>query len=239
MTDENIGSKAAASTEEIYDPTAHNRFEFEIRANGGIYDVAFVFGEVSDERYLRWLKDFNVSGTEDSVDENSREATVDLWNDIVVRAENVEYDDDADWKALIDPQDKIDSINPLLAVAIVEPEEKRREKLRLGAVENITVITEAWQNGTTVQQTHKLRPKTLELEKKFSRIRARRLQQAKIGGSLKRKAPIRYIPQDEAIAALYDEMLVSVSGFANETVPLRFKTAVVDSLFASRLDPKK
>ena len=74
------------------------------------------------------------------------------------------------------------------------------------------------------------------------RIQSKRFKEEKVGGSLKRKKSIRYVPQDEAIGQLYDEIAISVEGFPRPDpmdVPLRFKTAVIHEMFASRLDPKK
>jgi hypothetical protein len=225
----------------IYDAEARNRFEFTITGDDGLkYDTAHIYGPESDDRYMQWVREFNIKGNEDDIAEESREATVRLWDDLVVEVENIEYDPQSDWKSLIDHQEKIESLNSFHAVAIVEPEEIAQGKRVLGGnVETQVVFTECWFNGEAVQQKHVIKKKSFELEKKYSRIQAKRFKQQKIGGSLKRKTKIQYVPQDAAIGELYDEMFVSQEGFANGVIPLRFKTQVTHSIFASKLDPKK
>jgi hypothetical protein len=233
------GTGPAAKPVAVYDASAKNRFEFEIRHNGGVYDVAYIFDALEDSRYLQWIHEFNVKGNEDSVSEESREATCRLWDDVIGEVENIEYPEGADWKSLIDHQEKIDSLNQFLAVAIVE-QEKQPGKLRLGtdSVPTEVMVTEAWMNGEIKQQTHTLKPKTIELEKKYSRIQGKRFKQQKVGG-LRSKPKIEYVPQDEKIGELYDEMKIAAEGFKGDVIPLRFKTTVIHEIFASKLDPKK
>lgn len=223
----------------VYDPDAKNRFEYKYKEDGFVYDIAFIFGPVSDERYLQWIREFKVSGNDDDVSEESREASCRLWDDLILEAENVEYEKGADWRSLIDNQEKIDSLNDLLAVAVVEAAEPAAGRRKLGGSTTQTVVTEAWVNGEAVQQRHELQKKSFELEKKYSRIQAKRFKQTTVGGALKRKPKIEYVPQDEALGRLYDEMLVKAEGFADERIPLRFKTTVMHELFASKLDQKK
>jgi hypothetical protein len=104
---------------------------------------------------------------------------------------------------------------------------------------HIKVRTETFFNGDIATQSHELRPTSLELEKKYSRIQAKRFKQEKIGGLRKKKAKIEFLPQDDRIGELYDEMFVSSTGFANGKIPLRFKTTVIHHLFAETLDQKK
>lgn len=245
-----VSSEPKNASSKIYDANARNRFEYEVNHNGQKYDIAPVFGPLEDERYMQWVRDLKVKGSQggDATDE-SREATVALWDDVILEVENVEYPEGAEWKSLIDSGTKLESMNDLLAVAIVEPEETVKSKLVLGKVDAThTVITEAWFNGEPVQQEHILKTKSFELEKKYERIMSKRIREEKTRGLHRRKAQIEYVPQDEKIGELYDEMCVSVSGFISsptettlgfgKAVPLRFKTLVINYIFAPKLDAK-
>jgi hypothetical protein len=224
----------------IYDADARNRFDFTVREGVKQYDTAHIYEPLGDERYLQWLKEFKVKGNEDDVDEESREASVRLWDEQIFDVANIEYPDDADWRSLIPASEKIEGINSFLAVAIAEDIEKVEGKRQLGSADHtITVRTETFFNGDIAMQTHELRPTSLELEKKYSRIQGKRFKQEKIGGLRKKKAKIEFLPQDKRIGELYDEMFVSSTGFANGKIPLRFKTTVIHHLFAETLDQKK
>jgi hypothetical protein len=229
---------------QIYDPAARNRFEFKITENGSKYEIAHIFGELTDERYLQWIKEFNVSGSEDDVDETSREATCRLWDDVIDHLDGVDFED-GDWKSFVPYRQKIEAINQFVAVAIFEDDaEPAAKKPRFGPQSgSLKVITEAWANGEIVQQHHEMRAVTVELEKKYARIQGRRFKQEQVKG-FRKKQKITYIPQDEKLAELYDEMLVNVSGFANSfdnkpTIPTRFKTTVIHEIFASPVEAKK
>jgi hypothetical protein len=222
----------------LYDPEAQNRQDLEVRLDGFIYDVTHVFNPLSEERYLQWIKEFRVKGDEDSVQEESREATIRLWDDLIDRVENVEFETE-DWKSAVPMTEKSEAVKSILAVAVVDGEERATTKLRRGSSEPTqTVITEAWFNGKAVKQKHVLKATTIELEKKYSRIQGKRFRQQKIGG-LRSKPKVEFVPQDERIAELYDDMLISVSGFAGDKVPIRFKTTAVHSIFAPSVDVKQ
>jgi hypothetical protein len=225
----------------LYDPEAQNRFEYEVRQDGFIYDIAHVFGRLGDTRYIQWLSDFKIRGNEDQVDEESMEASIRLWDDVIIAVENVEFAPDVDWKTLIPYGEKLEAVNNLLAVAIAEPDDARAKgPLRLGEqAKNQTVWTEAWFNGDVVKQAHTLRESTLEFKKEYSRIQGKRFKQEKIKGLYKRQPKVEFIPQDEKVGELYDKMIVSTEGFAGDWVPLRFKTTVMNHVFESKVDPKK
>lgn len=224
----------------IYDAAARNRFEFEVEQGGVKYDIAPVFGPLSDERYMKWIGDINVRGTQDGeTTDDGRDAMVALFDDIIVEVGNIEYPDGADWKSLIDSSIKVESLNQFLAVAIVEPEGQKGGKLRLGELQsNQTLVTECWFNGQIVQQKHLMQPKSLEWEKKYERIQKKRFREEKIKGLHRRKPTIEFVPQDEHIGELYDEMCSVHAGFVGDVVPLRFKTLVINYIFAPKLDQK-
>lgn len=244
IRDNEPNPKSEIQNPQSYDASARNRFEFEMHHGGQTYDIAHIFGPLDDERYMQWNRDLNVRGDQDNVEEEAREASAALWDDIITEVEGVEYDEGADWKALIPGRTKVEAINSLLAVAIVEPDEraKANRKLRLGEAASRTVTTEAYFNGEIIQQQHVMQEPSFELEKKYERIQSKRLKQERTGG-LRRKPRIEYVPQDEKLGGLYDEMCISTTGFAGGTpascrqdVPLRFKTAVVHYLFAPTLE---
>ena len=223
----------------IYNADTRNRFEFDVREGSKKYETAHVFEPLSDERYLKWLKEFKVKGNEDDVSEEAREASVRLWDDLIFKVEKIKYPEGADWKELIPPREKVEAVNAFLATAIAEDIETVQDERELGTEGHTqTIFTETFFNGEIATQTHVLRPSSLELEKKYSRIQGKRFKQEKIGG-LRRKPKVEYIPQDEKIGELYDEMFVSQEGFTGGIVPLRFKTTVIHHLFAESLDQKK
>lgn len=238
MTEPALGIEKA---EPAYDASAPNRFEFKVTDDGQVFDTAHVFKPLSDERYLQWVGELKLRSAGDELDENARAASIALWNDLIERVENIDTEGiDGSWKDLIPDQEKIDSLNELLAIAIVDDEAKPTTGVRkLGTLaQTQTVFTEAYFNGQIVRQSHKMVKRSLEFEKKHNRIQQRRFKQEQTRG-LRRKAKVEYVPQDEAIGKLYDEMVVSVSGFAGDVVPLRFKNVVIAALFAPVLDPKK
>jgi hypothetical protein len=91
----------------IYDPDARNRFAFSVREGMEKYDTAHIYEPLGDERYLQWLKEFKVKGNEDDVDEESREASVRLWDEQIFDVANIENPEDADL-AIADPRDRKD-----------------------------------------------------------------------------------------------------------------------------------
>lgn len=222
----------------FYDAEARNRFEYEVE--GGA-EIAHVFGPLTDERYMQWNREFKVRGTEDDIKEEAREASVRLYDDIIVAVENIDYPEGADWRALLDSKYKIEALNDLLAVAIVEAEKGESTKLKLGSVDDTqTVVTEAWFNGEAVQQTHTLHKRSFELEKRFDRIQAKRSKTEQTRG-LRRKAKVEYVPQDDKLGLLYDDMCVSVSGFTltgENAIPLRFKVLVMTYVFGTKSKAK-
>ncbi len=236
-TQQNPTAPAQAS----YDARSENRFEYDIERDGLTYSVAHVFGPLTDERQLQWLNDLNIRGAGDeeiSKTETSREATVKLWDDLIVRLEGVEFDEGLNWKDYIPASEKIAAINDLFAVAINTDTKKAAGKLRLDpkADSNVVIRTEAYRNGEILIQTHTLRQPTFEDEKNYSRIQARRIKMEQTRG-LRRKPKVEYVPQDARIGEIYDSLVVSAEGFADE-IPLRFKTTVVHYLLGKQLEVK-
>jgi hypothetical protein len=232
-------AKKEGKPKPVYDAEARNRFEFTARQGVLKYETAHVFEPLSDERYVTWLKDFNVRGNEDNVSEEAREASVKLWDDQIFQVEKIQYPEGADFRTLIPAQEKIEAINSFLAVAIGEDLQMVKGDRVLGSsAQTQTILTETFFNGDIVTQSHEMRLSNLELEKKYSRIQAKRFKQEPTRG-LRRKPKIEFIPQDEKLGELYDEMFVSQEGFANGVIPLRFKTTVLHHLFGETLDQKK
>jgi hypothetical protein len=223
----------------LYDADARNRFAFSVREGMEKYDTAHIFEPLSDPRYMQWQREFKIKGNEDDVSEEAREASVKLWDDQIFQVENIDYPDGEDWKALISPAEKIEAINAYLAVAIGDDIHENKGQRRIGQTATVKIPTEAFFNGDIATQIHEMRPVSLELEKKYSRIQAKRFKQEKVGGLRNRKAKIEFIPQDDKLGELYDEMFVGQEGFVNGVIPLRFKTTVIHHLFGEKLDQKK
>ncbi|MBX3267103.1 MAG: hypothetical protein KF831_10385 [Acidobacteria bacterium] len=233
-TQQNPTAPAQAS----YDARSENRFEYDIERDGLTYSVAHVFGPLSDDRYLQWLGELNIRGEDEEISETAREASVKLWDELIVRLEGVEFDEGLNWKEYIPASEKIAAINDLFAVAINTAQKKAAGKLRLdpNADSNVVIRTEAYRNGEILIQTHTLRQPTFEDEKNYSRIQARRIRTEQTRG-LRRKPKVEYVPQDARIGELYDSLVISTEGFAGE-IPLRFKTTVVHYLLGKELEVK-
>lgn len=228
----------------LYDVSARNKFVFGSGDEPDPEtDFVFIFGPVTDERYVQFRNSMNVHGRQDELKENVRKAAEELWNDTVVAIENVDYPEGADWKELVESDHKVASMNNVLAVAAFT---KLRGKLKLGeASPEIVITTEAYFNGEITEQQHHLVKKSEELMKRFDRINKKTLKQEKIQGLKKLKPSFRFIPQDEAFGELYDAMFISVEGFqapasttACDIVPLRFKTSVINEVFSSQISQK-
>src|SRR4051812_5892891 len=74
-----------------FDADARNRFEFTVREGVKKYETAHVFGPLTDERYMKWLRDFKIRGNDDDVSEEAREASVALWDDVITEVEKIQY----------------------------------------------------------------------------------------------------------------------------------------------------
>ncbi|HUF02782.1 MAG TPA: hypothetical protein VMM38_01260 [Aridibacter sp.] len=229
--------KEKEQTEQIYDAEARNRFAYRVRHGGAVYDTAHIFEPVSDDRYMQWLRAFRIRGDESNIQEETNEATLALWEDLIVEVENVESSSE-NWKAQLPFSEKIESVQDYLAVAVADGAEEASGKRILTDDLRQVVFTEAYFNGKITRQKHTLREPTFEQKKKYARVEAKRWRQERTKG-LKRKPRVEFVPQDEKLGDLYDELLISVEGFARDIVPLRFKTTVVDEIFAGVLDEKK
>lgn len=233
----------SATPEKNYDGSAQQRFEFEIVDGGQKFDTAHVFKPVTDERWIEFLREQKVRGNGEVIESSETEAIERLWNDLIVEVENVLVEDGGDFRDLIDYAEKRDAIQHYVSVASLDPEVENGDVRRLGSVRRLgvqkrrVVITEAFQGNAVVRQLHNLRGKTLEDIKRYESLLRRRFKQEQTRG-LRRTAKIEFVPQDEKFGKLYDDMILSTTGFVGK-VPLRFKVAVIHHLFASELDEKK
>lgn len=224
----------------LFDAAVEQRFVFDVVEGGAKYETAHRFRPLDDERYVQYIKDFNVKadetdGSAEATEEIS-EASVKLWDDLILEVENIEVEGDQDFRELIDYKEKSEGINSLLAVVVLPPE-AANGKRKLSKQNEMVVVTEAYFNGQPVQQTHRLQAKTLEWEKKFNRIAARQYKEESTKG-LRKKRSFTYVPQDEAFGKLYDEMKIEAVVFVGDIIPLRFKTVVMDYVFASPIKKK-
>lgn len=232
-------NKEAEAVAVLYDADARNRFGYNVIENGKKYKTAAIFEALTDERYLQWVREFKIRGNDDDVNEESREASIRLWDDIVSAVENIEVPEGEDFHDIIPYSEKIQGLNEFLAIAVFDPDEEAEDDgvRRPAAVRTQTVITEAFFNGQITRQTHVLKEKTLEWEKKYSRIQAKRFKQETTRG-LRRKPKVEFVPQDAKIGEMYDEMVERTAGFAGR-VPLRFKTAVISHVFDATFEAEE
>lgn len=226
----------------VYDARANQRFAFEITEGGEKFRTAHIFKPLTDERYIKFLKDTKIRGEKDKLEQEVNAAQISLWRDLIDSIENVDVAVDTDFRDLVDADvEMIPAINAFLPVSIWEPDTTSDGKRTLGG--NLVVTTEALFSGQLVYQKHTLKRKTDEFAKMYDRLVDNEYRREKIGG-LRREVAMEYHPQAKARGELYDKMFVSVEGFAGSKatdVPLRFKTVVINSIFQAALvlDPKK
>lgn len=233
-----MSETSAPNAPVIFDADARNRFEFEVREGVKLYETAHVFNPVSDDRYMQWLRDFKMRGSENELDEESREATCRLWDELIITVENINVPEGKDLRDVIPSPEKVEAVSAFMAVAIAADTEKQTTARNFDDEAPQTVLTEAWFNGEITTQRHELRRVNVEWQKRYAQIAAKRFKQEKVGG-LRRQPKLEYVPQDHRFGELYDQMLVSNDGFAGGKVPLRFKTVVIEHLFGERLSQKK
>lgn len=221
----------------LYNPNAEQRFEFEVEGEDGIYKTAHRFKPLAEERYFDYVKAIEISEDQNVVENSVRQAFNDLWNDLIIEVENVELEEGQELKTAISPEEKNKAIEALLAVAVVPPENVKGVR-KLVSSDQKTILTEAYFNNSVTRQTHILKAVNEEWKRRFIRIRASQIEEKKNSG-LDGQDKYKFIPQDIAFGELYDSMLLNVSGFEGETVPLRFKTTVISSHFAPKISKSK
>ncbi|HXG84090.1 MAG TPA: hypothetical protein VNI84_08690 [Pyrinomonadaceae bacterium] len=240
MDIENTENKETAI---LYDADASQRFAFDVIERGEKFETAHRFHPLSDEKYLDYVKAINARADEDDSESNESEVLANLWRELVQEVENLEVEEGRDFRDAVDAESEIvPSIKNFLVVAVVETEKIGTGKRKgTAAVSTETVTTEAYFNGAAVLQTHVLKSKKSndEFSKKHARIEKNQWK-TEITKGLRRQPKVEFHPQDAAKAALYDEMLERSEGFKDGKTPIRFKSVVVDYVFAAvALDPKK
>ena len=227
----------------VYDAQSNMRLEFEVKDKGEVFDTAHIFSSLQDDRYCEWLNELALEGNENKVTENVTEASLILWDELIVEVEDIDIEVGEDFKPLIDDDEKLTGINAYLAVAIVEIEKKaekgKKRNVRKEKSETEVIVTEAYVDGELSQQQHEIvNTDNHEWEKKYGRIYKKQYKK-EITKGLRRKPKFKFVSQADAFGELYDEMFVSQSGFKEGFIPLRFKTKVLEYKFADKIQPKK
>jgi hypothetical protein len=227
------------SAQNVYNYEVDQRYEFEVSHNGEIFDTAHILSPCSDERYVQWVKEWNLAAEETGAKEKYTDATSRLWDDLIVDVENIQKTDD--WKSKIPVDEKLEAIRVFFAVAIV-PAEKTSKVRSFEAAQSRVVRTEAFFNQQVTQQTHTLNPENLdEIRRRYLTIQKRQYKREMIGG-LRREPKVEFRPQDDAFGKLYDDLVEQADGFhvvPAQLIPLRFKTTIVHHLFESQVAEKK
>ena len=225
-------------TEAKYDAKANQRYEFEVSENGEKFDTAHIIKPLTEERYLEYLKSVKVEDGEAETVENVKQKSAELWDDLITEVEDFELKESETLQTAVAVDEKIEVVSNFLAVAIVKTEKKANRKRSSNQKEELAITSEAYFNGLPVQQSHKLKARSDEWQVKFDRIQRKRFKK-EITEGLRREPKIEYVPQDEKIGELYDEMLIESTGFENNETPLRFKTAVIYEVFKSKFNSEK
>lgn len=223
---------------EIYDSNAIQKIEI----GDGVFAVMKPY---TDKRYLSYLAEITEKlnetlkskGVDTEAEVEEHEIKESLLQDIALADELLEalegYEDlPEDWKSLISAEDKIALLRKATRFTIDEDS----RKFTLGAFTEVPTV--CYFNDKLASQTHKLRRTTIDNSSRYALIQAKRY---KVGESSRvgRKNVVQITPQEENKAALYDQMIESVTGFERSDVPIRVKSMVVDYVFQSSLDEKK
>ena len=223
----------------LYDADAEQTSEFEITQDEKKYDSAHVYKPFTDERHIAYVKTINHDFDAKKAVEIVRAAKILLWRDLIKEIKNIETVGGVDFRDLVDEDNEIiPSIDNFIIISIVEPEKVSGGVRPLVISDEVKVVTECFFNyPNTAQQTHRLK-KGKEWAAKFQRIAGKQWKEEKIGG-LRREPKVIFTEQIEAFGKLYDEMLISVTGFKDDKVPARFRIKVLDYIFTSTLNEKK
>lgn len=230
--DENVSTLPEREEKKVvvYDADAQQRFSFVV---DGDDETTHIFNPISDERYFEFDQNSRIKLIDDgeSIITDNSAALVNLFDDAIVDVEGIEGEKPADWKAEIDAdKEKIPSISAYLAVAAFS-----NNKRSWGQTDS-TVLTEAYFNNKTAQQTHFLRKKTVDDVRDFRRFQ-------KIPLATKRKglksSELSMPSNGERKAELYDRMQTKPAEGYVGRVPAWHKIAVIDFLFSSSLTQKK
>jgi hypothetical protein len=151
---------------------------------------------------------------------------VDVAKSLVETIEGFDLTDN--WRDDISAEEYLDWFNTAHKFAVNE------DKKKFSLSQNI-VPTVCEFNGKLAYQFHTLRRKTIDDSSKYVLIQTNEYTStpSKIIG---KSATVEYKSQHQAKADLYDDMLESVKGFANDKVPMRVKILVIDYIFFT---PKK
>lgn len=236
---------AAEKPPVVYDASAEQRYQFEIKENGRKFKSAHRFKPVDDERHFEFVGHLLQIeyGEQAAAEKNAAEkqTIVDFWRNQIIEIENVEIEDGSDFHDFADADNEIVPMTTMLLAVVVKNAKAASGKRQFGTAkssETQSVRTEAFFDGLPVEQTHTLKAKSDEYQKKYNRLQRSQYKVERTEG-LRREPKLEIVPQHKAKGLLYDEMYISSTGFADDIVPLRFKVVVIDDIFSASIDPKK
>lgn len=226
-------TKKAEDKPTLYDGNAVQRIPLEITEGGERFETAHKVAPVTDAIFLEFVDqpDYGEGASErgsdtdyaEHIQNELKKALTWLWKKIVKSIENIEVDDDSDFRDAIDAAEVEAVVSAVLNVGIVRPVALTTAARSLSAKATVAIRTDALFNGKITQQTHTLHRKTDEHRKRYDLIFS---NDAKSSDRARRKGE------------LYDSLVVKTEGFKGK-VPLRFKTQVIDYHFEDTVSLKK
>lgn len=220
-------SESKTETAKLYDAQANQRIPFW---SGGV-DIAHHYKPLSDDDYISYREKLDRADGDSS---KVLDILSELWNALVTDVEGYEEPKPDNWKTLIDAGEKDFSISKYLAAAAYEVEKTKRGWKTSDVV---SVLLDCYFNGEIVTTKHELKPKTLDLEKRYQKLLEKSWKEK--GGRGFKGRNLVFVTDIAGIAALYDEIKISVSGYVNNDVPIWHKVAVVSYYLGKDIDEKK
>lgn len=227
----------------VYDATRPQRIPFMIEHAGEMFEVAFVLDAQTDAALINYDRlcdrrfvaaDQKETGERNALEsiDNSFEAATWLFDDRAQTAEGFNEPGQPlpeNWKESIADEDKAAVIDEAyLAAAVVPlPIAKPGKRLPLSYRKEVPVSTinlRAIFEGFEMVLGHVMNPASADQVATFKSIQKERLL---VQGTRLGKGETRIPPKVRKLGALYDQLKESVTGYANNHVPLHHKMIVV------------
>lgn len=240
------------STVILYDATKPQRIPFMIEHAGEMFEVAFILDAQTDTALINYDRlcdrrfvaaDQKETGERNAVEsiDRSFEAATWLFDDRAQTAEGFNEPSEElpeDWKKSIADEDKAAVIDDAyLAAAVVPlPIAKPGKRLPLSYRQEVPVSTinlKALFEGNELLLGHVMKPPTADHVATFKSIQKERLL---VQGTRLGKGETRIPPKVRKLGALYDQLKESVTGYANDHVPLHHKMIVVMEHLSSEVE---
>ena len=221
-----------------YDINAEQTFRLSIPGDNGTFEVSHTFAPLpqNEEALLAFDNErelvFQTKGKETDIAPANAPALLNLYKKLVKTCDGYGEEGESfppNWRELIPADDAIAVINDLLFVDLKEDEDEYkplstvvRRRAWGESTGTKTIKTVSYFSGREIFGEHQLKAKTAAEIMAYDRIKGR-ISLLKNGMRLK--------PQFKAKAELYDKLIVKISGYAGDMVPVHHKAAVITAYF--------